>query len=338
MSIDFDTFFSWAENRFGNVVVRGNEILVNSIFADSDTKHHLWCNPDGGKNKVRSGVYHCWKTERKGTLIGLVMEVDKCSKKDALETLGIKFSGGRPVDTITLDVEDETATFDDVIGKDFLKTIELPPFCYPFLKAPQNWYESAKSYLDKRKIKGDKFYICTSGKFGGRIIIPYYSFDGRLIYFNGRTIVDNPLRYRGPDKSIGVGKEDVLFFTSYPESGEKIYVCEGEFDAISLQMCGFNSVACGGKNLSDKQAVQLAKYRICLALDLDEAGQSAISKMQTKLNSFCSISPSNRLTLVKPPSACKDWNEFLCNHDTKIIIAFIEKTEQELESENPYGF
>lgn len=338
MAIDFDVFHNWAQKRFGSVQVRGNEILLNSIFAESDNKHHLWCNPDGGKKKVASGVYHCWKTDKKGTLVGLVMQVDKCSKNEALQILGLKSFGGRPIDEIDIDVADATSTFDDVLGKDFFKTIDLPAFCFPFIKAPQNWYEAAKQYMDGRKLSEEGLYICTGGKFGGRIIIPYYSKDRGLIYFNGRTITGDQLRYKGPDKSIGVGKEDVLYFTTYPDDGEKVYLCEGEFDAMSLKMCGLNAVACGGKNLSDKQAVQLSRYKICLALDFDEAGQSAISKMQTKLNSFCSISSAKRLTFVRPPDSFKDWNEFLCKFDTKIMRAYIEKTEDYLESENPYGF
>lgn len=338
MPIDFNRFLDWAQNKFGSVLVRGNEILINSIFAESDTKHHLWCNPAGGKKSVASGVYHCWKTDKKGTLVGLVMQVEKCSKRQAMETLGMQFLAGRPIESVDIDVEDASSTFDDVLGVEFLKAIDLPPFCYPFDKAPQNWYQTAKTYLDSRKIDSTGLFICVGGKFAGRIIIPYYDADKRLIYFNGRTIVNDYLRYKGPDKSIGVGKEDVLYFTTHPSSHDKVYLCEGEFDAMTLKACGLNGVACGGKNLSDKQALQLSNYKVCLALDFDDAGQSAISKMQNKLNAFCSISSFKRLTVVRPPAPFKDWNEFLCKHETKIIKAYVEKTEESLESENPYGY
>jgi len=42
-----------------------------------------------------------------------------------------------------------------------------------------------------------------------------------------------------------------------------------------------------GKNLSDKQAIMLAKYKVCLALDVDDAGQSAMAKMHQKLLAYC---------------------------------------------------
>jgi hypothetical protein len=88
MAVDYNKFFDWAQSRFGNPEIRGNEICVNSIFTE-DAKKKLWCNPSGGKNRIRHGVYHCWKTDRKGTLVSLVCEVDKISKNQALEVLGI---------------------------------------------------------------------------------------------------------------------------------------------------------------------------------------------------------------------------------------------------------
>ena len=104
MSINFDRFLHWAESRFDDVKVRGGEVLLNSIFCD-DRKHHLWCNPAGGKTGFEGGVYHCWKSDRSGSLVKLVMEVDKCPYEEAAEILGASFNGtlddlGRRVDEI----------------------------------------------------------------------------------------------------------------------------------------------------------------------------------------------------------------------------------------------
>lgn len=339
MAIDFDTFLDWAEKRFDSgVVIKGREICINSVFADLDKKYHLWCNPDGGKRGIKSGVFHCWKTDKKGTLISLVMHVDKCDKKQALEVLGLKPTSGKPIEEIDFDFQDEGESFLDVVGRDAFKIINMPSNTFLISKAPENWYQKCIYYLNNRKISYQKLFICISGKYHGRIIIPYYTKDNKLIYFNGRTIVDSNLRYRGPEKDIGVGKEDVLYFTNHPNENDKVYVCEGEFDAMSLSEAGFNAVACGGKNLSDKQASLLSKYKVCLALDSDDAGQSAINHMQTKLNAFCSIPNQGRLSIVRPPVQFKDWNELLCKHDTKILKAYIEYSEKEIESENPYGF
>lgn len=335
MAIDFNTFLDWANNRFPQVDVKGNEIRLNSIFADSDSKFHLWCNPSGGKNLRPYGVFHCWKSDKKGSLVTLVMLVDKCDKDTACKTLGIQKNYGRPIEEIEPEPDEDAPTWDVALLE---KVLGFPPHTYLISQAPENWYIRAKTYLEKRKIPLDNLYICTGGKYHGRIIIPYYSPRGNLIYFNGRSITGSDLRYRGPEKECGIGKEDVLFFTSFPVEGSKIYLCEGEFDAMSLAACGLVAVACGGKNLSDKQATMLSIYKVCLALDADDAGNTAVDYMYNKLLRISLINPTNRISKVSPPSGVKDWNKFYCDYDAKIVLSYIEKSEEILESEAPYGY
>jgi len=334
MTIEFETFTAWAESRFDKITIKGPEVCLNSIF-DSDNKFHLWCNPSGGKNKRPFGVYHCWKTDKKGSLVNLVMQVDNCDRDAALQTLGISKYKGRPIEEMDSEPDVKVPTWDVSLLE---KSLSFPPHTHLITRAPENWYRRAKTYLDERKISVNNLYVNIGGKYYGRILIPYSSPNGNLIYFNGRTITGSELRYRGPEKECGVGKEDVLYFTSFPEPYSKIYLCEGEFDAMSLATCGLIGVACGGKQLSDKQATILSNYRVCLALDLDEAGQFAIEKMYQKLLSICLINPVNRITKVQPPQNYKDWNSFYCSFDAKIVKGYIEKTEEQLESEMPYGY
>ncbi len=68
MAISFEKFLAWAETRFGDVSVKGNEIRINSPFAE-DYKKHLWANPYGGKKGAERpyGVYRLlrrWKLRR----------------------------------------------------------------------------------------------------------------------------------------------------------------------------------------------------------------------------------------------------------------------------------
>jgi hypothetical protein len=322
MPVDFNKFVDWASNKLSPIDIRGNEIRINSIFCH-DQKKHLWCNPYGGKNKIEYGVYHCWKTDKKGTLVNLVMLVEKCDFKKSLEILGLH----RPLllasDSFDFDLDFESPKSPENWESSFIE-LQMPPFCQPINKTPEPWYTRAKKYLDSRKIDPSRFYFCVGGKYEGRIVIPYYSPNQKLIYFNGRTILDSKLRYKGPEKECGVGKEDVLFFTNHGNYGDKYYLCEGEFDAISLHQLGLNAVACGGKYLSDKQAVQLSPYKICLALDSDEAGQESLIKMKQKISQY----GSSNISVVKPPNQIKDWNEFYCKFDPKIILGYIGSTEK----------
>lgn len=322
----YNKFLDWAQSKFDSVEVKGNEICVNSIFTE-DKKKKLWCNPSGGKNQIRYGVFHCWKTEKKGTLLSLVMEVEKCSKPKAMEILGIQGPSRHLVEEINFDINflDERSELDYEKEQ---KIISFPPNIYEINKAPTVYHQRATFYLTSRKIPTEDFLICTSGKYENRIIIPYYNSSKKLVYFNSRDLGDNPLRYKGPDKSIGVGKEDVIYFPKFPEVGDTVFLCEGEFDAYSLHLCGLKSAACGGKFLSEKQSIILSYYNLVLALDADEAGDQGKIGMYNKIIQYNKFSD---VMTVRPPEVTKDWNELYKKFDDKIVLAYINQNIKKLE-------
>ena len=326
MQIDFQAFVDWAKRRFTNVLIKGDEVRLNSFFAENDNKYHLWCNPKGGKKGVGLGVYHCFKTDKKGTLVNLVMDVEKCDFSTALKVLrGTVRASNKNLNKI-FDYEQENVSL-----KNKKIEIKLPDHCEILDESNNSYYhEMAKNYLTNRKLNYNNFFVCTNGKYKGRIIIPYFDFDfTSLIYFNSRALYETNLRYLGPPKEIGVGKENVLYLPKKIKN-KKIYLTEGEFDACSLNLAGFSSVACGGKNLSEIQAAMLANYEICLCLDLDKAGTEAIKNMKTKLNAFNLTGNSDRISLVRPAVGFKDWNEMLIKFSPSILKAYVEKNENSL--------
>lgn len=323
MSIDFNLFLSWAESRFKDVVVKGNEIKLNSIFCE-DQKHHLWCNPNGGKNSVPYGVFHCWKTDTKGSLISLVMQVDKCSFEDALEILD---SPNHKIEDLEKQVQEILSAKKQTSFIEIEKTkIELPPSSYFFDDLPSsNFYKrNAEEYLSKRRIPTDGLLVCVSGQYKNRIIIPYYNKNGDLIYYNSRHIGDSSLRYLGPPKELGIGKSDVLFVPKWPEDKQKIYLTEGEFDAMSLNLCGFCSAAFGGKNLSEAQIKILMPYIPVLCLDADKAGAEALPIMGDSLLKM----GFSEVFYVRASKEHKDWNSMFQKDGPKIVRAYIRQNEK----------
>jgi DNA primase len=329
MQVDFDSFVEWCEDRFnGDVVVKGKEVRINSIFTDDDNHHHLWCSPSGGKHHRDYGVFHCFKTDKKGTLIGLIMEVDNCSYDEAKEIL----TGA----TSVRDLEDLLDEFfkkkEEEIEKVEQAKLQLPPsFLITDLSKTNFLRLQSESYLLARKLPIEGFYIGIDDDYGNRIIIPYYDSAGKLIYFNSRALNDNGLRYLGPKKDLGVGKLDVIYVPQWPAKGSRIYLTEGEFDALTLYICGFNAAACGGKTLGEKQIDYLRGYNICLALDEDAAGFSGIIEMGKKLiaNQFSDI------TFVRPPKGLKDWNKMLKLFKAEIIQAWIHENEKKFDEWTP---
>lgn len=324
MAVDFDSFVCWAEDRFnGDIVVANNEVKLNSVFTE-DHKHHLWCNPDGGKHYREDGCYRCFYTENKGTLVGLVMLVDNCSYYEAKEILNGNSSGNLGELEEKLEEFFKTTQELKVVKK---PKLDLPPYAEYISELPHSSWGRKKSiaYLEDRGFSSDGFLYCQDGDYKNRIIIPYYDKEGTLIYWNTRTIGKSKLRYMGPPKSVGIGKSDVLYVPRWPEkSGTKVYVTEGEFDALTLSICGFYSAACGGKSLSDKQLMMLKDYKVCLALDQDNAGFEALLTMGKKLISF-----GVKVSFIRPPVGFKDWNALMIAlNSNKIVAGYIELHEK----------
>jgi hypothetical protein len=356
MAVNFNRFKDWAERKFGNIICRNFEIRINSPFLDEDTHHHCWCNVSGVNNKGEdreNGIFHCFKSGTKGSLITLVMLVEKCEFAEAMEILGGENAMLRKLEEdfeefwenkfksrqkpkkqiIEEDEEDVDVEF---------KTITLPPSTYPILDLPSNnWTRcQAEFYLLGRKIPTEGLYVCTAGDYRNRIVIPYYDASGNLIYFNGRHLGDSKLvlRYMGPDKAIGVGKEDVLYVPKWPTPGKKIYLTEGEFDALTIYICGqergleIYSGAFGGKNLSEKQIEMIRQYQPILCLDTDpgrDYGKEGLIKMGVDLRAK-GLKPR----FVRPPKAYKDWNKMLVETSPGILLHYLTSNEKPLNDAN----
>jgi DNA primase len=336
----FDNFKKWAEKALDDIVVHGSEIRINSVFTE-DSKHHLWCSPSGGKTKRKNGVFHCFKTDKKGSLVKLIQIVDKCSYEDAYLTLNGRTSIRELEDKLYdfFDSLDEQEAEPTVVEK---KTITLPEGSSLISSLPKNnfWRNLATEYLEKRKIPADGLYICRTAPYKARIVIPYYDKDGDLFYFNARHVGKSSLRYLGPDKSIGIGKGDVLFMAggAWPEKDSFVYVCEGEFDALSIHHSGLNSIACGGKNLSEKQMSLIKDYKIVICLDNDKAGLQGSTSMSMMASQNMQTNGSDqRLMFVSPYKSYKDWNEMYIKEGPKILKNYILASRKNLDFQAPIG-
>jgi len=318
MAVDFESFLSWAEDRFDHVVAKGSEVKLNSIFTD-DYKNKMWCSPHGGKYHREDGVYHCWKTDKRGTLVGLVMEVDGCTYGEAKDIL----SGKLPLCVLEKKLDEYFAKQEEKTEKQEI-TLRLPDHCYSIHSLSNINKMEVQYYLDQRKLPADGLMYCTYGTYANRVVIPYYGRDGKLIYFNSRHIGKSTLKYLGPPKEVGVGKGDVLYARKWPKKGSKIYLTEGEFDALSLTVCGLNGIACGGKFISDKQIELIKDYDICLAFDGDSAGLMGMISIGNKLMA----KQIRKITYARPPQGIKDWNKMLVTLKPEILVEWINQQEK----------
>jgi hypothetical protein len=336
MKISPEKFIEWCEqheDQFGQIIVHGDEVKLNSIFTD-DTHHKLWCNTRGGK-KGQPACFQCWKTGSKGSLISLVCLVDNCDYETALETLG-----GQNIVLLNLErklkefFENKNKKEEEEEQELDTSQLTLPPFSSLITELPvYNVHRvQAEVYLFDRRLSADGLYVTTGGgQYKQRIVIPYYDRNNKLIYFNARYIGKLPLpnKYMGPDKKYGIGKSDILFMPVWPPSGSKLYLTEGEFDALSIWNASKGRLfagAFGGKNLSEKQAEMIRNYKPVLCLDTDNAGKDGLTKMAVKLKSK-GLSPN----FVRPPKIYKDWNKMLQEVGPELMINYLTSKEKALD-------
>lgn len=113
-----------------------------------------------------------------------------------------------------------------IIAEDYLSSRGIDPTSYPF-------YLSFKDELPHWK----KWY--------GRLIIPIYDNNNRLIYYTGRALTDAIKKYDSPpstDKEIVCYGYDEI----YKKTNDPLYIVEGFFDAFHI-----NGVALFGNIISE---------------------------------------------------------------------------------------
>lgn len=172
-----------------------------------------------------------------------------------------------------------------------------------------------KKYLYDRGLTDNDFIkygigYCTSGEYGGRVILPSYSGSNRLNYFVGRSFDGNYFKYKNPESS-----KDIIFYENLINWDCPIILCEGVFDAIAIRR---NAIPILGKSISNElwRKILTSKLTdIYIALDLD--AQDAALKMAEKF-----IAAGFRVFLIELPG--KDPSEMGFQDFTKLVQNAIE--------------
>jgi DNA primase len=197
----------------------------------------------------------------------------------------------------------------------------------------KNHNNESISYLKKRGFK--KSYVKDFGigfvkdeeifntiKIKNAITIPIYDLRNRIVAFYCRSIEhDGRMKYIGSHNFPYIYEKNRMFFNLnkvlYNYYNRKIFIVEGQLDAISLAQMGLkNVVAIMGNKMSDIQQEIIYRYfdKVYLLCDGDEAGKNLV-KINEKLK---------KLTIYKVDlkyKGCKDVNNFLLkNIDIKKFI------------------
>lgn len=217
-------------------------------------------------NEQGHNPWECWVCQTKGRTIRSLLRQLKTSSNDAQNILKYLPKGAQ--------IEYKAANFVE-LPKEFQLLAEASATSVVANLVKKYLY--ARGLTDNDIIKYGIGY-CTTGEYGGRVIIPSYSGSGQLNYFVARSYDGNYFKYKNPDVS-----KDIIFFENLINWNTPIILCEGVFDAMSIRR---NAIPILGKNVStalDKKILTSPLTDIYIALDND-AKTTALRLAENYLN------------------------------------------------------
>ena len=203
-------------------------------------------------NEEGKNFWECWVCQTKGRTIRSLLYQLKIAKDQAAEILQYLPKGSQ-------------------VEYKQLSILELPKEYQPLYTASKTSVPAniVRNYLYERGLTDTDFIkysigYCTTGEYGGRVIIPSFSESGSLNFFVARTYDGNYFKYKNPEAS-----KDIIFFGSFINWNAPIILCEGVFDAIAIRR---NAIPILGKSISNslyKKILTSNVSDIYVALDTD---------------------------------------------------------------------
>ncbi len=171
-----------------------------------------------------------------------------------------------------------------------------------------------RSYLADRGISRatcrhfDLRYSLT-GDMAGRVILPYYSQEGDVLTWTGRSIGHDELRYRAlPDQDSVRSTKQTLYGLHLVTEGKILIIVEGPFDALAFYECATSLhcsvVAVSSASIEAEQVVlvrELAASFEAVAVCLDSGFQTQARQMIEEIRT-----PKLSPYLMELHSSCDD--------------------------------
>jgi 5S rRNA maturation endonuclease (ribonuclease M5) len=285
----------------------GREATVNSLFAP-DYKMHMSVNTD-------TGLWQCFKSGRRGNFVQLVAAVNQTTFERARSfVLFESIKRGDSEDQPKLEPGQKIF----YTQKEFMEEFECHPL-HEFVRVDKAW-KLIGDFVFDRKLDLTAFnearpwFGSFTGKFAGRVFIPYYSDDDDIFFFQARGIL--PSSYPKYLNYTDLKASEVLYPFDWGQ--DRVVVTEGPVDAITLQQCGVNATSIMGSHISRQQARQLREFggSVILSMDNDDVGKLAMMKNFEYLKKQ---GVSSRKISFLPCPRGKDWNEYYQKENAEAV-------------------
>ena len=277
----------------------GEECLIPSLFVDNDYKRHMSIN-------LNTGLWQDFKSGETGGFTKLFSILENISYKEAESRILFKtFFLDDNSPEIIQEIKQRITKNDDLLDCELI-ALNIHSHGSKDLLVQAAW-----TFLFGRKlftfdpVRADEYFVCKMGKYRNRIVIPFRK-NENLFYFQARSLkAENKPKYLNPGAEEGIRPSHILY--PYDEEAQDVVICEGPFDAISLQLQGVNATCTMGCHASHVQMDILKEFPgdIILGYDNDEAGQKGLKQFET----LRKRKGMKEFYVVNPPKKYKDWND-----------------------------
>lgn len=218
----------------------------------------------------------------------------------------------------------------ELLGETDYKNTSIQKNRDTFVEEVKKVNSITKECIDYIKIRGiseDTIKKFNLGTYEGYIAFPYYKYESVIGYK-----IRKPLKDPGKPKMRSItGSKPYLYNIQNIELGAELIICEGEFDAMVIDQCGYTNVVSVGaganslRSLMEQAKEFLDKFEILIIVsDNDDAGQN--------MDKFFIEEFGNKAKLVdKKLYKRKDINEEYILYGKEKIIELIESARFRIE-------
>lgn len=243
----------------------------------------LWCDDKSNHLGIHTsrGTINCYRCPIKGTVMRLIMKIERCDYNMALEIVA-NFAKFKTRHTLPLPQQKESkfehlrrASRDVDILSQFNFTDVALPIHEDYL---HNRYFDPLHIREKYKIK----FCGPVGQFKLRIIIPILV-RGKCLSFTARDVTghDNPPYRNCPNEEALVDTRELVYNIDNADSPD-VLIVEGVTDVWRI---GDNTVATLGIKYTPMQVLSLTRYRRCFILyDAEDQAQQQADRLSKDLN------------------------------------------------------
>lgn len=287
-----------------------------------------------------------------GSIIDLIKQLENKTEAETIKELYILagedyeqqkqeyLQGNKQVQTPTK--QNENTTQNNIIPEEQKAEVKqyIDTNCTP--EAEQQAIKTLSSRcIEKEIISKYKVFIGKDMMNNNRVIIPILE-NGEYTAYIGRAI-DNTNKYKYINSKGKMTAFNIDYIKQQPGTDKTIYICEGVFDALSLEQAGVKAIAINSVQQYNntfiskvKSHIQTAsQYTYILSLDNDEPGQENTKKI---IQELAKLKITSKILTI--PEQYKDVNEWYIasnkgefNRAIKQNIKDIELQQEQLTEE-----